>query len=89
MLPLEGRRRGRDSPLTVYRGEPTDLRKPDDGSEGLRPPLRAGRRPRLLAPFGTERCSKKGARFRRERHSVERGDEQRLVEIKEIRKTMF
>ena len=60
MLPLEGRRRGRDSPLTVYRGEPTDLRKPDDGSEGLRPPLRAGRRPRLLAPFGTERCSKKG-----------------------------
>jgi hypothetical protein len=60
MLPLEGRRRGRDSPLTVSRGEPTDLRKPDDGSEGLRPPLRAGRRPRLLAAFRDGRCSKKG-----------------------------
>ena len=62
-LPLERRRRARDSPRRVYRGEPADLRKPDDRSEGLRPPLRAGRRPRLLAAFPDGKVFQKGAHF--------------------------
>ena len=45
--------------------------------------------PRLLAAFRDGKVFQKRARFRREHHSVEHGDEQRLVEIKEIRKTMF
>ena len=47
----------------VYRGEPADLSKPDNRSEGLRPPLRAGRRLRLLAAFPDGKVFQKGAHF--------------------------
>jgi hypothetical protein len=43
--------------------KPRDLRKPDDESEGLRPPLRAGRRPRLPAAFRDGKVFQKGAHF--------------------------
>ena len=65
-MPLERRRRARDSPLRVYRGKPADLRKPDDRSEGLRPPSRAGRRPSLAGSLsGRKGVPKKGLIFPR------------------------
>ena len=74
-LPLERRRRARDSPRRVYRGEPADLRKEaDDRSEGLRPPLRAGRTPTLVGSLSGRKGVLKRGSFSRERHSAEHDD---------------
>ena len=59
----------------VYRGEPADLRKEaDDRSEGLRPPLRAGRRPSLAGSLSGRKGVPKRGSFSRERHSAEHVD---------------
>ena len=52
----------------------TSAKRLNDRSEGLRPPLRAGRRPRLLAAFPDGKVFQKGGSFSRERHSAEHVD---------------